>query len=113
MTHEISVLLDELHECESERGHLQARVAHYKKRSEDLCDALVSHIEWESEQPQMKAWLLRQKAEAVDVVNRRITTCSEETSVHMNPKLVIQYAASIAGDEAQRLRQAADEAEKE
>lgn len=58
-----------------------------------------------------EAWLLRKQAEAVDKVNRRLTTLSEETSERMNSKLVAQYCASVAGEEAQRLRQQAAELE--
>jgi uncharacterized coiled-coil protein SlyX len=44
----------------------EARCAERGKRLDNLTEALVSHIEWESQQPQMKAWLLRKKAEAVE-----------------------------------------------
>lgn len=60
-----------------------------------------------------RSYVLRKQAEAVDEVNRKLTEISEGMDGRgMDPVLVMQYAASTAGDEAKRLRQQADEAER-
>ena len=57
---------DEVATLRQQLEQAEARCAERGKRLDNLTEALVSHIEWESQQPQMKAWLLRKQAEAVE-----------------------------------------------
>ncbi len=123
----------DLRQVVSEREQLRSRAAMLEKERDELrarvaelntCINHAFHIA--SVKPQdyaimmalnnnaSKAWLLRQRAEAVDELNCKLTEIAEDCEGRlMNSTLVMQYAASCAGEEAQRLRQAADEVEKE
>lgn len=61
-----------------------------------------------------QAFILREKAEAVDEVNRRITgLCDDPDRVKtIDPNLALLFAATIAGDVSTELRQQAAIAEK-
>jgi len=58
------------------------------------------------------SYILRKQAEAVDEVNCKLTEISEGMGGRgMDPVLVMQYAASTAGEEAQSLRKQAEAVE--
>jgi hypothetical protein len=81
----------------------EARVAELGRLNNNLGDALVSHIEYESQQPQMRAFILRKQAEAV---RDSIDICK-----HMFFSGFNIIKAEDLRRYAQRLRQQADELE--
>lgn len=121
---EIATLRQKLEQAEARADacQLQAQIWKQEARAQSSTVAKIYQEltgktgepgDWNGVRP-LKPAILRKQAEAVDEVNRLLTTISEEVeSGAMDACLVVQYAASTAGEEADRLRQQADELEKE
>ena len=106
-TRDISALCDALEQAQARVAEMEAENKALRERMDNLTTALVSHIGWESEQPQMKAFILHKQAEAVESAIK--TALRNLGNADLYEEDIDQFAFNYAN----HLRQQADELEKQ